>query len=48
MLHDNVSLISKSIADEWFDAIFWIPLLLEAFVLKQCVAFNLIVLGFLK
>ena len=35
-------------SDEWFAAVCWSSLLLGIFVIKQCVALNLVVLGFLK
>ena len=38
---------SKSMSDEWFDAICWSSLLLRIFIIK-CVASSVIVLGTLK
>ena len=35
----------KSISDYWFDAISWSSLLLEIFMINQCLRFFLIVLG---
>ena len=35
-----------STSDKWFDAIYWLSLLLR--ILKSCVAFSIIVLGTLK
>ena len=35
-------------SDKWFAAMCWSSLLLGIFMIKQCVALNLIVLGFLK
>ena len=37
-----------SLSDEWFDAICWSAILLGIFMIKQCEAFTLIVLGILK
>ena len=35
----------KQTSDEWLDAICWSSLLLEIFIIKEFVAFSLIVLG---
>ena len=35
----------KSMSDEWLDGICWSFLLLGIFMIKQCVALSLIVLG---
>ena len=38
----------KSMSDEWLDVICWSSLVLRIVMIKQCVAFSLIVLGTLR